>query len=196
MKEFKHSCTRALHLTSCDFPARGPSVSHPKPLPAPGDPAGGGNVRAGAGAQGEQPPADAVLPSRGGGRNAAVQTEAGPSSVRAKTDLAGRTVKSTTHVRCHLRPTQTLSALLLITTRDQGGLQSLPGPPQEHPPGHCPPGRTPRALLLSLRTQEPDTGTGRTGPWIFCGGSPSGACSTPRKAPVWAHEAPPFAPEA
>lgn len=117
MKEFKHSYTRALHLTSCDFPARGPSVSHPKPLPAPGDPAGGGNVRAGAGAQGEQPPADAVLPSRGGGRNAAAQTEAGPGSVRAKTDLAGRTVKSTTHVRCHLRPTQTLSALLLITTR-------------------------------------------------------------------------------
>lgn len=134
MKEFKHSCTRALHLTSCDFPARGPSVSHPKPLPAPGDPAGGGNVRAGAGAQGEQPPADAVLPSRGGGRNAAAQTEAGPGSVRAKTDLAGRTVKSTTHVRCRLRPTQTLSALLLITTRDQGGLQSLPGPPRGHPP--------------------------------------------------------------
>lgn len=68
-------------------------------------------------AQGEQPPADAVLPSRGGGRNAAAQTEAGPGSVRAKTDLAGRTVKSTTHVRCRLRPTQTLSALLLITTR-------------------------------------------------------------------------------
>lgn len=113
MKEFKHSCTRALHLTSCDFPARGPSVSHPKPLLAPGDPAGGGNVRAGA--ERAAPRSDAVLPSRGGGRNAAAQTEAGPGSVRAKTDLAGRTVKSTTHVCCHLRPTQTLSALLLIT---------------------------------------------------------------------------------
>lgn len=131
MKEFKHSCTQALHLTSCDFPARGPSVSHPKPLPAPGDPAGGGNVRAGAGRAAPRRRCPA-LPRRGAECRGA--NGGGAGSVRAKTDLAGRTVKSTTQVRCRLRPTQTLSALLLITTRDQGGLQSLPGPPRGHPP--------------------------------------------------------------
>lgn len=193
MKEFKHSCTRALHLTSCDFPARGPSVSHPKPLPAPGDPAGGGNVRAGAGraAPSRHCPA---LPRRGAECRGA---NGGGARQCARQDGPCRP-DSKKHNPCSLSP-ETNTNLECFTAHHYEIREvynpslGLPGGTR---PGHCPPGRTPRALLLSLRTQEPDTGTGRTGPWIFCGGSPSGACSTPRKAPVWAHEASPFAPEA